>query len=94
MRALGVGSALVADRGRLIGIVTSGDLLGAFAGRVHPSEARVQEWMNSDPVTAAEETTCEAAVMLMVEYQVHRLPVVRDDRPVGLVGLRDVARRW
>jgi CBS domain-containing protein len=90
VRAPGVGSALVVDCGRLIGILTSRDLLGAFAGRVHPSEARVREWMTSDPVTVSEETTREAAAMLMAEYGVHHLPVVRGERPVGLVG--DVAR--
>ena len=45
-------SALVADYGRLIGIVTSRDLLRAFASRVHPSEARVREWMTAEPVTS------------------------------------------
>ena len=34
MRAADLGSALVADYGRLIGILTSRDLLRAFAGRV------------------------------------------------------------
>src|SRR5215216_2990614 len=45
MRAGDTGSALVSDYGRLIGILTSRDLLRAFAGRLHPSEARVREWM-------------------------------------------------
>jgi CBS domain-containing protein len=35
MRARDLGSALVADYGRLIGILTSRDLLRAFAARVH-----------------------------------------------------------
>ncbi len=36
MRAGDLGSALVADYGRLIGILTARDLLRAFAGRDHP----------------------------------------------------------
>jgi sulfide:quinone oxidoreductase len=91
MRMHDVGSALVVDHGRLIGILTSRDLLGAFAGRVHPSEARIREWMTADPVTVSEETTREAAAMLMAEYGVYHLPVVRGERPVGVVGMRDVA---
>ena len=49
MSAQDVGSALVADYGRLIGILTSRDLLRAFAGRIHSSEARVREWMTAEP---------------------------------------------
>ena len=92
MRARDLGSALVADHGRLIGILTSRDLLGAFAGRVHPSEARVREWMTAEPVAVSAATPIEAAVTLMTEYGLHRLPVVDDERPTGILGLRQAAR--
>ena len=93
MRAGDLGSALVADYGRLIGILTSRDLLRAFAGRVHPSEARVREWMTAEPVTVSAATPIEAAVTLMTEYGFHHLPVVDDERPVGMVGLRQATRQ-
>jgi CBS domain-containing protein len=84
-------SALVVDTSRLIGIFTSRDLLRAIADRAHPSEARVREWMTSDPVTATEDTTFAEARRLMVEHGVHHLPVVSGKVPVGVVGLRAVA---
>jgi sulfide:quinone oxidoreductase len=93
MRAGDRGSALVADYGRLIGILTSRDLLRAFAGRVHPSEARVREWMTAEPVTVSAATPIEAAVTLMTEYGFHHLPVVDDERPTGMLGLRQAARQ-
>ena len=93
MRAGDRGSALVADYGRLIGILTSRDLLRAFAGRVHPSEARVREWMTAEPVTVSAATRIEAAVTLMTEYGFHQLPVIEDERPTGMVGLRQAARQ-
>jgi sulfide:quinone oxidoreductase len=93
MRARDLGSALVGDYGRLIGILTSRDLLRAFAGRVHPSEARVREWMTAEPVTVSAATSIEAAVTLMTEYGFHHLPVVEDERPVGMLGLRQAARQ-
>ena len=37
MRELDTGSAAVADGGHLVGILTSRDLLRAFAARVHPA---------------------------------------------------------
>jgi CBS domain-containing protein len=93
MRAADRGSALVTDYGRLIGILTSRDLLRAFAGRVHPSEARVREWMTAEPVTVTAATPIESAVTLMTEYGFHHLPVVEDERPVGMLGLRQAARQ-
>jgi sulfide:quinone oxidoreductase len=93
MRAGDLGSALVADYGRLIGILTSRDLLRAFAGRVHPSEARVREWMTAEPVTVSAATPIEAAVTLMTEYGFHHLPVIDEERPTGMLGLRQAARQ-
>jgi sulfide:quinone oxidoreductase len=93
MRARDVGSALVGDYGRLIGILTSRDLLRAFAGRVHPSEARVREWMTAEPVAVSAATPVEAAVTLMTEYGFHHLPVVDGERPTGMLGLRQAARQ-
>lgn len=93
MRARDLGPALVADFGRLIGILTSRDLVRAFAGRVHPSEARVREWMTAEPVAVSAATPIEAALTLMVEYGFHHLPVVDDERPAGIVGLRQAARQ-
>jgi sulfide:quinone oxidoreductase len=87
-----VGSALVADYGRLIGILTSRDLVRAFAGRIHSSEARVREWMTAEPFVAHPDTSLATAFRLMHDHAVHHLPVVEHERPVGMVGLRVVAR--
>lgn len=92
MRERDVGSVLVAHYGRLIGILTSRDMLRALAGRVHSSEARVREWMTVEPITVSANTTLEAAALLMTEHHIHHLPVVEGERPIGMVGLRDVVR--
>lgn len=84
------GSALVAEYGRLTGILTSRDVLRAMAARVHPSEARVREWMTAEPVTASRDTPVYDAAHAMVAGGFHHLPVVEDQRPIGVVGLRSV----
>ncbi len=91
MRADDVGSAAVAASGRLIGILTSRDLLRAFAGRVHPSEGRVREWMTAEPLAVSAETPVEAALWLMAEHGIHHLPVVEGERTVGMLGFRQAA---
>lgn len=92
MLARDLGSAVVAEYGRLIGILTARDLLRAFAGRVHSSDARARSWMTADPIAVSADTTIEAAVLLMQECGVHHLPVVDDERPVAMLGLRQAVR--
>jgi CBS domain-containing protein len=88
----GVGSAVVLDYGRLIGIFTERDLMKAVAGRVHSSEARVREWMTPDPVTVTPDVDPAEAARLMLDNGFRHLPVVEQDRAVGMISIRDVAR--
>jgi len=46
-----------------------------------------------EPITVSAATTVEAAVTLMTEYGFHHLPVVEDERPIGMLGVRQAARR-
>ena len=88
----GVGSAVVLDHGRLIGILTERDLLRAVAGRVHTSEARVREWMTGDPITASESTGVDEAIRTMLDNGFRHLPVVTGGRTIGIVSLRELMR--
>jgi sulfide:quinone oxidoreductase len=92
MQRRDLGSALVADYGRLVGILTSRDMLRALAGRVHSSDARVRQWMTADPIAVSTKTSLDTAAILMTEHHIHHLPVVDGERPVGMVGMRDVVR--
>ena len=88
----GVSSAVVSDYGRLIGIVTERDLTRAVAGRVHTSEARVREWMTSDPITLTKDASPKEAARVMLDNGFRHVPIVEDDRAIGIVSIRDVAR--
>ena len=88
----GVSSAVVSDYGTLIGIVTERDLTRAVAGRVHSSEARVREWMTADPLTLAPDATPADAAKIMLDNGFRHIPIVEDERTVGIVSIRDVVR--
>ena len=92
MVELGVSSAVVSDYGRLIGILTERDLTRAVAGRTHSSEARVREWMTTDPVTLGPDASPAEAAQIMLENGFRHIPIVEDERTVGIVSIRDVAR--
>ncbi|MCY7302734.1 MAG: CBS domain-containing protein [Thermoleophilia bacterium] len=92
MRELDIGSAVVAEYGKTIGIITARDLLGAFGSRVHPSEARVRSWMTAHPITIRAEQSRAVAASLMKEHGIHHLPILDESgHPVAVIGLRDVA---
>ena len=88
----GVSSAVVSDYGNLIGIVTERDLTRAVAGRVHTSEARVREWMTSDPITLSPDASADEAAKIMLDNGFRHVPIVDEGRAVGIVSIRDVAR--
>ena len=83
-----VGSVIVKDFGRLIGILTERDMLKAMAGRVHTSDARVREWMTADPITASPDTPIEAAARTMLDNGFRHLPVIDGETVLGMVSLR------
>jgi sulfide:quinone oxidoreductase len=93
LRERDLGYALVCDYGRLIGILTSSDLVEAYAERVHPSEGRAREWMTAEPVAVVRGTSIDEAALLMSKHTFDHLPVVDDDaRPLGVVALHDALR--
>ena len=92
MVAEGVSAIVVSDGGRLLGIVTERDLTRAVAGRVHTSEARVREWMTSDPITLGPDASADEAAKIMLDNGFRHVPIVDEGRAVGIVSIRDVAR--
>lgn len=90
MNSQNVGSVIVKDHGRLIGILTERDMLRAMAARVHTSDARVRQFMTPDPITAPPDLDLEAAAQVMLDNGFRHLPVVDGSNVIGVVSLRRV----
>ncbi len=52
---------------------------------------RVADWMSAPPIVVASTMTLAAAQHLMEQHHVRRLPVVQDDRAIGVVSLGDLS---
>jgi CBS domain-containing protein len=93
MQAANVGAVVVLeDFVRIVGIITERDLMRAVAQRARAAEARVRQWMTTDPVTVEPDLPLEEALAIMFDHHFRHLPVVKDGRPLGIVSLRDLAR--
>jgi CBS domain-containing protein len=92
MRDAAVGSLVVVDDGRPIGMVTDRDLVvrvmapGAAAGLV-----LVREVMTDKPAFVSAEREVSVALDVMRELAVRRIPVVdQDQRCIGVIALDDI----
>jgi CBS domain-containing protein len=92
MRDRQVGTVIVVDEMRPVGILTDRDLtVRVLAAGLDPQATRVSEVMTPSPTTISEDDSIETAVGYMRAGRFRRLPVVgRDGRVVGILALDDV----
>ncbi len=93
MRQADVGAIPVCDdKGRVLGIITDRDIVVRMVtGDENPKTAT--EIMTMDPVFATPNMNTHQAAILMAKHQVRRLPVIDNDRLIGLLSMADIARR-
>jgi len=91
MKEESVGSVIIIDEGRPVGIVTDRDLvLQVLEPRADPRETTAGEIMTETPVTLSVEEGIYDATETMYEHAVRRFPVVDADGTVaGIVTLDD-----
>ena len=93
MRDRNVGSVVVCDGDRPVGVITDRDLaLAVVADRVDPDD-RVQEHASKPIVTGEVEMDIEEAVAIMIQHRIRRLPVTESELLVGIVTIDDLAVR-
>ncbi|HEX6677236.1 MAG TPA: CBS domain-containing protein [Actinomycetes bacterium] len=90
MRENQVGSLVVLDGGRLAGILTERDLTRAIAEGAEPETVSVADYMTGYPVAVSPDMDVREAVVAMLEQECRHLPVVADERVVGMVSIRDL----
>lgn len=93
MTAEGVGAVLVTDdTGKLVGILTERDFLTKIAGSDALARLPVSQFMTRNPETVRPADPLAFVVRQMDAGSYRHLPVVDDDRPVGVISARDVLR--
>src|SRR5262245_13278764 len=93
MRERKVGSVVAVDADeRAIGILTERDMIRIAAAGSDASTAKVSEWMTADPDAIGPDVDVRAAFSALAEHGYRHIPVVQDNKLVGIVSMRDLMR--
>ena len=84
-----VGAILVVENERLVGIVTERDVLFRVVAQGRDaSRTRICEVMSAAPITLAPDKSYGHALLLMQVNGFRHIPVVENDRPIGIISSR------
>ena len=87
-----VGSALVLEHDQMIGIFTERDIVKALSQDASAIHQAIVHWMTRSPRTISSDATVEEALRRMLDGSFRHLPVMDDDRLVGMLSMRDLSR--
>ena len=90
MDSANVGALIVMDGDRLAGIVTDRDIALRAVGRGIGADGRIDGVMTTDVVTLSGHADVHEAYEVLRTHAIRRLPLMADDRVVGLVSIDDL----
>jgi len=95
MRKHGVDRIVVVDGDKLVGVMAKWDVMEKFATlrtrQVVPGRLHVSSFMSTDLKTISPDASPRQAAQIMLENNIGGLPVIEDDRVVGLITRWEIA---
>lgn len=93
MSEKGIGSIVVLENAKPVGIATERDILQkVVAKRLDPASVKIKEIMSKNLITVSEKTSIIKAIRVMEKNKVRRLLVMEKGKLVGIVTQRDLLR--
>jgi len=88
-----IGALIVFEGERLVGLISERDYARKIVLKNKFSrETAVTEIMSRDVVTVAPDKNLEECMEVITEHRVRHLPVVEDDRVLGIISIGDVVK--
>ncbi|MDJ0709103.1 MAG: putative nucleotidyltransferase substrate binding domain-containing protein [Woeseiaceae bacterium] len=87
-----VSAMLISDGDAVSGIVTDRDIRARVVAAGLPGDYPVTEIMTSDPITLDGDAHAYEAAMVMMQSNIHHLPITEDGKLIGMVSRSDFMR--
>ncbi len=88
-----IGALPVLEAGKLVGIISERDYPGKAKVLDKPiQDVQVKEIMSSNVVHVSPDDTIEHCMGLVTEKHVRHLPVLKNDRVVGIISIGDLSK--
>ncbi len=88
-----IGCLVVVENEFCVGIVTERDLIERIlCMRKNPETTKVSEIMSSDIKTIYALDKVETAIDVMKKHKIKKLPVIADDKIVGIITVTDISK--
>ena len=87
-----LGATVVIDHGRLVGIITDGDLRRMLLQHPDIEHVKANDIMTRDPKTVDENDLVADALQKMRQNSITQLPVLKDGSYVGVIHLHDILK--
>ncbi len=92
MAEKGIGALLVLKNEKLIGIVTERDYAKKIILAGKSEKTKVSEIMTKDVLYVELDETVEECMALIIDKKIRHLPVISNDKLVGILSIRDLVK--
>lgn len=86
------GMPVVDENNKIVGVISEFDLLKAMDHGKSFEKITAEEIMSTKPICVTEGTSVEDVIHVMTKNNIVRVPVVRDEIPVGIISRCDIIR--
>ncbi|UZE92399.1 MAG: CBS domain-containing protein [Methanosarcinales archaeon] len=81
-----IGTLIITEKGKPVGVVTERDMVRKIIAKdLRPSSATLKDLMTQPLVTVSPDDSIDKAARKMAELNIRRLPVIEDDKLIGIV---------
>ena len=92
MIARRIGSVIVLEEERVLGILTERDILKVIGAGEDPKTVAAHEALTDDLFTVGPDASVDEAAREMTRARVRHLPVISDEGLIGIISIRDLVR--
>ena len=88
-----IGSLIVLDKNKCVGIVTERDIIErTICENIDPKNTKISKIMSKDLKTIHKLDTIERAIDIMFKNNIKKLPVISKDGIVGIITVTDISK--